>query len=239
MLKLFDKLLFLVSVPKCVGCGERISYGELALCAKCQSAYQQVKDRNCSRCSKILSKCGCSNMFLTSHYTRNVAKVFRYFSHDNNRIENKLIYSLKKDNRSDVVEFLTMELASSISCVVENPAECVFVNVPRRKSAVREFGVDHAASLAKSLAKRFGARYENILVSRSKQAQKTKHGLIERYQNINFDYRRRVDLHNKCVIIVDDIITTGASVGQAAVLLHGLGAKKICAAAVAIAYRED
>lgn len=239
MLKLFDKVLFYISVPKCVGCGERLEYGQLALCSKCLLEYQRIKERNCSCCSKNLCECGCANIFMESHYTRSVSKVFRYFSHDNDRVENRLIYSLKEDNRSDVVEFLVSEMSRSISHVVEKPSECVFVNVPRRKSAVKEFGIDHAASLAKSLARKFGASYENILVSRSKQAQKTKHGLIERYQNVNFNYRRKVDLHNRRVIIVDDIITTGASVGQAAMLLHGLGAKKIYAASVAIAYKDE
>ena len=40
------------------------------------------------------------------------------------------------------------------------------------------------------------------------------------------------------MIIVDDIITTGASMGMAAVLLKAVGAGRIVAAAVSIAYKD-
>ena len=236
---IIDKALFWVSVPKCIGCGERLNYGDLSLCADCMRKYIAAKDRNCSRCAKQLCECGCSNAFLESHYVKRVAKVFRYFGHDNARVENRLVYSLKQDNRSDVAELLSYELYDAVSSVIDTPSDCVFTNVPRRKAAIKEYGIDHAAVLAKRLAKRFGAKYERILISKSKTPQKTKQGIVDRYRNVEFDYARLPDLRGKRVILVDDIITTGASVGRAAMLLHGLGAKKIYAAAIAIAYKDE
>ena len=46
------------------------------------------------------------------------------------------------------------------------------------------------------------------------------------------------DVDGKDVIIVDDIVTTGSSMGAAATLIRGLGCRKIYAAAVSIAYPD-
>ena len=59
-------------------------------------------------------------------------------------------------------------------------------------------------------------------------------------KNARFDYlNKRIDLSGKTMVIVDDIVTTGASVSVAATLLKGAGAKRIIAASLAIAYNDD
>ena len=232
-----NNLFFYLSAPRCVGCKERLSKNDLALCPDCLREYKEIKLRNCSICSKTLDFCSCTNKYLDSHYVHKLVKVFRYVQRDG-LPSNNLIYSLKRDNRSDVLEFLTDELSQAVFNSVKDPENCVFINVPRRRSEAKRYGLDHAELLAKSLSKRFSAEYYQPLISKSKHAQKKTSG-EERIKNAQFALKRKAnDLKGKTVIIVDDIVTTGASMGACATLLRALRPKKIIGATVSIAFKD-
>ena len=235
---LMDRVLFALSVPQCVGCKTRLVYGQLAFCHKCSTEFDEFKTRNCSRCSKKLNECNCSNEFLRSHYIPKVIKCYRYLDREDARAGNRLIYSLKRDNRSDVLEKASDELVKAILNSLNNPEECIITNVPRRRSAIIEYGIDHSALLAKAVAKKLSCEYRELLRSRAKSEQKTLE-ITDRFKNADFYILRDIDLTGKRVIIVDDVITTGASVGKAASLIRSLGAKEITAACLAIAYKDS
>ena len=137
---------------------------------------------------------------------------------------------MKRDNRADVREFLADELADALREFVADRQDVIFTNVPRRRAAIIEYGMDHAVDLAKLLAKRFDCEYRSLLVSKSEQEQKSTHGK-EREKNVIFDIKGRnpLPLNGKTVIIVDDIVTTGASMATAGALIRALGAKEIAA----------
>lgn len=236
--KIKDKILFYLSVPKCVGCKKRLSIEDRVLCPDCLSEYREIKKRNCSICSKTLDSCSCSNKFLESHYIRKLIKVYRYVQRDD-IASNNLIYSLKRDNRKDVLDFLVDELGKALEISVSNLDECVFINVPRRKKEAVRYGFDHAELLAKNLAKRFSAEYYQPLISKSKKPQKKTQG-NERIKNANFKLKKNAkDLSGKTVIIVDDIVTTGASMAACAMHIRALGTKKIIGAVISIAYKDS
>ena len=188
-------------------------------------------------CGKVLNECDCSNEFLSAHYIRRVIKCYRYLNREEASAASSLIYSLKKDNRSDVLERCTDELAIAINNSVENPKQYIFTNVPRRRAALVEHGIDHSELLARALAKHFDAEYIPLLTSKSRKAQKSLEA-VERFKNAEFRIKRDIDLTGKNVIIVDDIITTGASMSKAAALIRSLGCKNILAATIAIAYKD-
>lgn len=235
---IMDRVLFALSVPKCVCCREKLNYGEKALCLKCSAKFKEFKSRNCSKCAKLLQECDCSNEFLEAHYVRRVIKCFRYLDREEATPGNSLIYSLKRDNRSDVLEVCAAELASAIRNSVSKPEECIFTNVPRRKAAIIEYGIDHSALLASAVAKRLGAEYIPLLRSNAKKPQKSLERTA-RMKNADFRLIRDIDLSDKRVIVIDDIITSGASVSVASSLIRSLGARKITAACLAIAYRDS
>ena len=164
----FDRFLFLLSVPTCVCCKERLNYGDLALCPKCSAEFEEIKTRNCSRCSKILSECSCSTRFLESHFISGSVKCFRYNPREGNLPANSLVYSLKRDNRDDVLKKCTSEICTAITNSIDVDESFVITNVPRRHKAIVEFGFDHSEVLAKSVAKSFGVDYVRFLNSKAK-----------------------------------------------------------------------
>ncbi len=234
----FERLLHLLSVPRCVSCGEPLDFHVQGLCPVCRISYENTKDRNCSRCSQVLYRCDCSNNFLSSHCVKRLVKLYRYINSDENLAANSLIYSLKKDNRRDVLNFLTEELAGTISSSVGCPQKYLFTNVPRRRRAIVEYGIDHSGELARALAKHFGAEYKELLVSKATLPQKAMHG-IDRLKNAEVSPKRDLDLTGRRVILVDDIVTTGASMAASAMSIRGMGAKEIIGATIAVAYKDN
>ena len=233
-----DRVLFALSVPKCVCCGKRLNYGEKALCLKCSAEFNDFKSRNCARCARVLHKCDCTTDYLKSHFIRKTIKCFRYLNRNGANAGNALIYSLKRDNRIDVLEHCADELENSIRNLIMNPESYIFTNVPRRKSAIVKYGIDQSELLAREVAKRLGARYIKLLRSNAKKEQKSL-DTTARLMNADFELVREMDLTNKSVIIVDDIITTGASMSSSATLIRSLGCKNIIAASLAIAYKDE
>lgn len=238
-MKFIKTILFYLSVPKCAACGERLGRRDRALCQGCRIEYDNALARSCAHCAKPLYECTCTTQHLDAHYIHKHVKVFRYHP-ERDLPTNKLIYSLKKDNREDVLDFLADELTSSIATAFPNADEFVFTSIPRRRAAKIKYGIDHAALLSARVAKKLGAKYQKTLISHSKHEQKLSKHREERMKNARFDYSgKNIDLSGKTVILVDDVVTTGASMSVAATLLKGAGAKRIIGASLAIAYNDS
>ncbi len=235
--EIWERFLFYISVPTCVSCKSRLDKDESALCTRCIEKRERLKFRSCSRCGKKLHECSCSSEYLENHYVKKLVKVFRYMQRPDMLPLNAPIYSLKRDNRDDVLELCARELTESILLSFPNAKDFIVTNVPRSKKSIVKYGIDHAELLAKSVAVLIGADYKKMLVSNVKTEQKKLSG-ISRITNAKFDVIEDIDLTGKTVLIIDDIVTTGSSMGQAAMLLHGQGAKRIYGAALGIAYKD-
>lgn len=235
--ELFRRATFYLSVPCCPQCRERIEVDDLALCKDCKAKYEDFKGHRCSHCAKPFSECSCTNDYLSAHSVKRLIKIVRYRPADSTLPSNALIYSLKRDNRRDVTDFIAGELAASIKSQIADANDYIITSVPRKRSSIKKYGYDHAEALGKSVARLLGASYTQLLVSRSHREQKKLRG-TQRIDNAVFDYKSKRDLQKSKVIIVDDIVTTGASIGNAAMLLRAAGAGKIVGAAFAISYKD-
>ncbi|MBQ7314588.1 MAG: ComF family protein [Clostridia bacterium] len=238
---LWQKGLFYVTVPTCVCCGDALREDDRALCSDCRRSYENMKARDCARCFRPIHRCTCSCDVLDCHFVHRLIKVTRYIKRDADIPSNALVYSLKKDNRLDVECFIADEIFQSLSALDEHPQDAVFTHVPRRSSAVRHFGYDHARRLSLALARLSGAEHTTFFRSKAKHAQKEMHG-TDRLQNAQIALRHRyrhTDLRGKRVYLVDDIVTTGASMSCAAMALHAMGAKEIIGVCFSIAYLDS
>ena len=237
--KIFRWAVFYLGVPLCVECEDFLSTPFMPICPNCLEKYNRIKTANCSQCSRLLHECSCVNEYLESHFIRQHFKVLRYESREENSVANELIFSLKKENRADVREFIASEMAKTLENFVGDRNDIIFTNVPRRRLAIMDYGMDHAGDVARLLAKHFHCQYRSILYSNSTMPQKATHG-AERESNVDFGIRITANksLKGKTVVIVDDIVTTGASVATAGALIRSLGAKNIVAASFAATYKD-
>ena len=236
--EIYDRFIYLISVPKCVCCKSRLDFGSGPLCDGCLIKYHECTNRNCSRCSKVLSQCSCSMDYLKKHRVVKMIKLFRYLQREENLAANSLIYSLKRENRKDVIDFCSNRLSLSVLNSIDKPSDYIITNVPRRKRSVVEFGYDHAEALARGIASKLGCKYECFTISKNKTEQKALRGEARKL-NTSYQIKKQIDLHGKKVIIVDDVVTSGASMGAVADLCKKLGAKEIVGASLGITYKDQ
>ena len=159
----------------------RLDITDNVLCPDCKSSFSSSLSRSCASCSRILSRCICSHEYLEEHRVSRVYKAFRYLNNDQNAAASRLVFSLKNDNRRDVLAFCRDILVDTLCDSGINPSECVFVSVPRRRSAIIKFGFDHAKMLSRSVASKLGCEYLPIFGTKAKIAQKS----------LDFDQRRK------------------------------------------------
>ena len=188
---------------------------------------------------KKLEECSCTNFYMSMHYVRGLAKVYRYRYSEEFEAANSVLFRLKHINRNDALDFVAEEVFKAIIISFPHLDEnTVVTHIPNRKKAIKKYGFDHAELLARSIAEKLGAEFVPLLISLSKKPQKETSG-EERFLNANFKLIYENELVNKNVLIVDDIVTTGASMGNAAALIRGLRPKGIYGACFGIAYWED
>ena len=200
------------------------------------------KMTRCSQCGRELPECVCANKYLREHYVKRLIKLFVYRSslEENKKVpSNELIYHVKRTDRKDLIAFIASELASAIKNNVTNYSEFLITNIPRTGKRVAKYGHDHSEKVAKAVALELGIEYKATLRSVQKRAQKKLTKREDRFANAKFDYKTTKTLTKKKIFLLDDIVTTGASMGHAAMLIRGLGAKTIVGVCLGIAYRDE
>jgi competence protein ComFC len=94
--------------------------------------------------------------------------------------------------------------------------------------------------LAAALAKRSGFRHSAIL-KRLKHGKQQKYlNVDERFENVQgmFGISKRFDVKGKNVVLVDDLVTTGATVSEAARILYDAGAEYVACVCIAMSDKK-
>lgn len=115
-----------------------------------------------------------------------------------------------------------------------------WVPISRRRKLRR--GYDQVELLARAAAKELGREAEPVLRKRRHNPpQSGIHGAAERRANVLGAYglRKGVSVEGQRILLLDDIITTGATVSECARELLSAGAKEVVCGCVAAAGRES
>ncbi len=104
--------------------------------------------------------------------------------------------------------------------------QCVVTWVPTDPRRLRQRGFDHAKLLAIELAKKRNLTYCDLL---KRNRHSMQHGLTreQRLQNINGLYSADQRSNGQKILLVDDIITTGATISECSRQLHKAGASSV------------
>ncbi|MDP3712105.1 MAG: phosphoribosyltransferase family protein [Mycobacteriales bacterium] len=116
---------------------------------------------------------------------------------------------------------------------LELPVTTLVVPVPSSRAAVRARGFDHARRLARAGARAAGLRPAALLVPVRAVADQSGLTTAGRAANLAGALRARRDLSGLDVVVVDDVVTTGATLVEAARALASAGARVRGAACVA------
>ncbi len=139
----------------------------------------------------------------------------------------RLIVALKYGRQSPVADVLA-EAVAALAAAMPSADVVTWPPSDRRRIAMR--GIDHAPLLARRTAVRLGLPARPLLVRRDGTVQ-TGASRSERLHGPGFAVRR--DVRGVRVLVVDDVVTTGATLRAARAALLDAGAVDVACVAVA------
>jgi len=242
----------LVSVFFPAGCRlcERllVQASTLPICAECLGSFAALGGAGCEKCGQPLA-----TWSLTGPPDAHSAEVLlcpvcqgRTYGFD--RARSYALYQGAIVRAIMLLKFERMEplgrwFAERLIEVVRREAIGVdiVVPVPLHRQRQRERGYNQADLIAKPLARKLGLPYRAVLLTRTKP-RPDKHILTfeERWESVRgaFATRPGSKVDNLCVLLVDDVMTTGATLDAAARALRDAGAKSVIGLTVARAARH-
>jgi len=159
----------------------------------------------------------------------------------------KLISAHKERQALALTGFLAERLALSVHGLLASEpyavptSRIVLVPIPSAARTVRRRGFDATASMARLAARRLRVRYpvtvRSALIQARPVADQAGLGASARHENLAGAFRLRSPISTGAAVLVDDLVTTGSSLTEAARVLRAAGIPVLGAATVAATVR--
>ena len=144
----------------------------------------------------------------------------------------RTVLAFKRQGRTDVAHALAVPLAATVqAALLATGHDAVeLVTVPSARAAFRRRGYDPVALLMRMASLPYAPR---ILAFARYHAQQKSLGRDARQQNLAGTMVARRSLGGRTFIIIDDVVTTGVTLEEAARAIQAAGGEVLCAVAMA------
>lgn len=239
-----EALVSIVFPADCRICGELLlDSRRVPICPKCLASFERIPAAACDICGYPLSGLqlkegqrlcsACQN----KTYGFDCARSFAIYQGPLVRA----ILLLKFEQIEPLGRWFAEKLAEVVSSERDRFAVDVVVPVPLHRQRERERGYNQAALISKPLAKRLHLPHKALLLMRTKaRPDKRILTLEERWESVRgaFATRPGSQVDNLRVLLLDDVLTTGATLDACARALREAGAKSVVGLTVARAIRN-
>lgn len=212
--RLHERALDLLFPPLCVGCRRPGRW----ICQRCWPAVPWRPGWNCPQCGDRVSVEGCRRCPRSEAHVDVLGTVAAFEGSSR-----EAVHALKYHERHAIASMLG-RLMAELAC--EIPVDVV-TYVPLHKSRRRERGYDQSALLARHVAHSIGKGHECTLVRTRRTQQQALLERDARSQNVAGAFQARHALQGEHVLLIDDVATTGATLGAAAQALRRSGAGSV------------
>jgi len=220
--------LFDFFLPRlCVSCKTKLATSEKFICSECSSKLEHP--------TQIRIQKEFSRKFRNDKIISEFASAFIFH---NDSVIQELIHSLKYDKQFLVGKFLGQEITNNLKDKILEWNASLIIPVPLHALRKAERGFNQSEQIAKAIGKSFNIPLDTKSLKRSRFTKtQTKLTLAERKENMKkaFNLKANKKIKNQTIILIDDVITTGATITECARVLLENGANKIYALSVAIA----
>jgi len=239
-----DALVSIIFPADCRICGELlVDSRRVPICPKCLSSFERIPLTNCEICGCPLSGSqlkegqprlcpACQN----KTYGFDCARSFAIYQGALVRA----ILLLKFEQIEPLGVWFAERLFELVQSERDKFAADVVVPVPLHRQRQRERGYNQAALISKPLAKRLRLPHKKLLLTRTKaRPEKRVLTLEERWESVRdaFATRPGSRVDNLRVLLIDDVLTTGATLDACARALREAGAKSVVGLTAARAIR--
>lgn len=219
----------------CLMCGELVPSqdGDIPLCPSCAASLEPISEPRCGRCGRALhgeiELCGACKAQKNPEKTGEDLRIFPIYLYRS--LAGDLVRSYKNERRDSLASFFSDILAPIIE--IRWP-DSIIVPVPPRREKMLQEGWDQVEAMAHRLEKR-GFEVRRVL-ERSSEAQQKRLSRELRRENARKGYAlsslKGVVVPEKALLL-DDVVTTGATLRACAEILSANGSRDIAALALA------
>ncbi|HET6757215.1 MAG TPA: ComF family protein [Burkholderiales bacterium] len=147
-----------------------------------------------------------------------------------------LIHALKYDRRLEIAAALGAELSSAVSSAALADA---LIPVPLSRSRLLERGFNQSAEIAKVIRKRWGVRLADSAERTRETPPQARLPWKERAKNIRGVFACEDNFSGRHIALVDDVMTTGATLNELAGVVKKAGAEEVSCWVVARTLKQD
>jgi len=235
-----DAVAAVVFAAPCRVCGETLlNASRIPICTACLEGFERITGPVCLCCGRpFVSPVAAEaaqplcRLCRTSFYAFERARSFARYDD----ALSEAISLLKYEEVTRLGDWFAARLAETMACGPGEWRADVVTPVPLHPERLRERGYNQAELIARPLAKRLGLRLDAHLLARTKpRPPRLLLSRRERWEAVRGAYAtgegREVD--NLCVLLVDDVLTTGATLDSCARALKKAGAAAVLGLTVA------
>jgi ComF family protein len=223
------KNLLNIFFPKvCYGCSHLLADNESFICTQCRHDLP-VTNYHLNADNSI------EKIFYGRVQLINVTALLLF---EKKGIVQHLLHNLKYKGHEDIGMFLGQWLGHELAAVENYRDIDIIIPVPLHKKKQRKRGYNQVANFGIEIAKALNAHYlDNVLIKISDTKTQVFKKRIARWNDENeiFTIENNVLIEGKHVLLVDDIITTGATIEACVNVLNRAKNVKISVATMAIA----
>lgn len=213
-MELVDKIFSIIAPHLCLICDEE----GFLVCEPCLE----------SGATKAISICiGCKRLARDGETCKRCKYNFpieaTWAASDYDYLAREIIAGYKYDSKRAVGALISDQMLKVLP-----KFDCIVTGVPTAPVRVRQRGFDHASRLAKSIATKRQLPYLALLrrTNNTHQVGSSRGQRAKQAEGL-FSFSCRNSIQGKTILLIDDVITTGATVRSAARELRRAGAEKI------------
>lgn len=216
-------LLRLLYPPQCLGCGASVSEAHVPLCAPCVRRLERPDAEAVLAHVRLLPG------------GERIASAQALWAFDTGGVVQRVQHSLKYGNRPAQGRTLGRWMRHLFP--THHAGGCLVVPIPLHRTRQLERGYNQSALLAEGLADALGASAQPALQRTRATASQTRLSRKERQANVAgaFAVRAPDVLTGATVYLIDDVLTTGATLTAAAAALHEANVAGVHVATLAFA----
>ena len=148
----------------------------------------------------------------------------------------QLIHQVKYKEQQKLGIYLGTAMGNLLNPVFSEHEVDLLIPMPLHPKKLKKRGNNQASLLCDGISKTTGRNYdEEVLVRTENTGTQTKKSRIERWENVNavFSVNDSNKIRDKHILLVDDVITTGASTEACAQTLLNAGSKSVAVCSLA------
>ena len=240
MKRILKQISELIFPPRCAGCHTLLPTGEAGgvFCAECEREFEREMRMQCPKCHAAHCECRCQPFLMKQAGCRALIKLAPYGEGEAYYVVRRMLLDMKKRPCRRKARYLASQLCQGVLEMLRKEGvskeQCVITYLPRSPRNRRRDGVDQAKELALSLSECTGIAERPLLKRKGHTKQQKGLNARERARNLEGAFSLCEDVRGLFVLVVDDVVTTGAGMRAVARELRRGGASGVLGICVAV-----